>query len=125
MAYATATDVANRLGRPLSPDETTLVTIRLADAERLILKKIPDLAAQITDGDIDIEDVKQVEAEAVLRVVRNPEGFISETDGNYTYMMSQESASGVLEITPAEWALLGVIIRRGMFFIDPDPVIAT
>ncbi|MGW1740031.1 Gp19/Gp15/Gp42 family protein [Nocardia sp. NPDC001965] len=124
MTYATATDVTNRYPRALSPEETTLVNTRLADAEREIRRKIPDLDDKIDDGTIDVEDVKEVEAEAVLRILKNPEGYVSETDGSYTYMLAQELASGVLEITPAEWKKLGVIIRRGMFFIDPDPVIA-
>ncbi|MEU1526931.1 Gp19/Gp15/Gp42 family protein [Nocardia rhamnosiphila] len=117
--YAEPTDVAARLGRELSPDETTLVTTRLDDAERMIRRRIPDLSEQITAGSIDVEDVKQVEAEAVLRVVRNPEGYRQETDGNYSYMLSAESASGVLDIKPNEWALLG-IRTGGMFFIDPS-----
>lgn len=118
MTYAAAADVAARLGRGLSPDETTLVTTRLADAERMILRRIPDLADQITAGAIAEADVIQVEAEAVLRVVRNPDGYRQETDGNYSYMLSAEAASGVLDIKPAEWRLLGVAIG-GMFCIDP------
>lgn len=117
--YATATDVANRLGRELSPEETTLVTTRLADTERMILRRIPDLADQITAGAVAEADVIQVEAEAVLRVVRNPDGYRQETDGNYSYMLSAEAASGVLDIKPAEWKLLGVTVG-GMFCIDPD-----
>lgn len=119
MTYATAADVAARLGRELTPDETTLVNTRLGDAERLILRRIPDLADQITAGDIDVEDVKQVEAEAVLRVVRNPDGYRQETDGNYSYMLSAEAASGVLGITPGEWRILGVATGV-MFAIDPS-----
>lgn len=54
MPYATPSDVAARLGRELSEKETGLVSIRLEDAERMILRKIiPDLADKVTDGDID------------------------------------------------------------------------
>ena len=110
MAYAKATDVAARLGRELTPEETTLVNQRLADVERRILRRIPDLADQITDGDIDAADVVQVEADAVLRLVRNPEGYASESDGTYSYQFSREMASGRLEILPEGWATPGVRI---------------
>ncbi|GAB3912681.1 hypothetical protein GCM10029964_120910 [Kibdelosporangium lantanae] len=58
-----------------------------------------------------------VEADIVLRLIRNPEGFTQESDGNYSYMISNQVASGRLEITDAEWTLLGV--RRGTFTLTP------
>lgn len=108
MAYAEATDVATRLGRTLTAEETALVETRLEDAERRIKHRIPDLADQIEDETIDVEDVKQVEAEAVLRSVRNPDGYASETDGTYAYTFSRELASGKLQILPDDWAVLGI-----------------
>jgi hypothetical protein len=51
-----------------------LVERRLAQAERMLLRRIPDLLEKIPDGDLDEADVVDIEAEAVLRVVRNPEG---------------------------------------------------
>ncbi len=119
--YASASDVAARLGRELTTEETTLVGIRLADAERMIRRSIPDLAAKVGDETIDVEDVKQVEADAVLRLVRNPEGLLSEGDGNYQYQVLRDIASGKLEIPPADWETLGVN-TVGMFCIAPRPV---
>lgn len=108
MTYASSSDVQTRLGKELTPEEVTLVSTRLADVERMILRRIPDLDTRVTVGSIDAADVVQVEAEAVLRLVRNPEGLFSETDGTYAYQFSREAASGRLEITPEEWAILGV-----------------
>ena len=51
----------------------------------------------------------QVEADIVLRHVRNPDGYASETDGTYGYTFSREMASGRLEILPEDWAALGVV----------------
>ena len=51
----------------------------------------------------------QVEADAVLRLVRNPDGVCVWTDGNYTYMFRQDLANGKLEILAAEWETLGVV----------------
>lgn len=117
MTYATAEDVAARLGRELSTEETALVAVRLADVERMILRRVPDLAEKITAEDVDEADVVQVEADAVVRLVRNPEGYLSETDGNYTYMFSQ-ATTGQLEITAREWQLLGV--RVGLTVLAPS-----
>ncbi|AJD82437.1 head-to-tail adaptor [Mycobacterium phage Sheen] len=118
MAIATPQDVENRWVRELSEEETTLVNTRLEDAERMIRRRIKDLDAKITAGDIDADDVKMVEAEMVLRLLRNPEGFAQETDGNYTYMLNQRIASGKLEVLDDEWEALG-IRRSGMFVLYP------
>ena len=112
MAYASASDVTARWARTPTEEENTLITVRLEDAERLIRRRVADLDDQISSGSILEEDVIQVEAEAVLRLVRNPEGFMSESDGNYTYMLRNDIATGRLEILPEEWELLGVVKRR-------------
>lgn len=112
MAYATSEDVASRLGRELTVEETGLAEVRLEDAERLILRRITDLDAKVAAGDIDTDDLVQVEAEAVLRLVRNPQGLLSEQDGSYGYQFSSQVSSGRLEILPEEWGMLGVTRSR-------------
>lgn len=112
MTYAQTADVQARLGRTLTTEETALVAVRLADAERMIIRRIPELAGQTEAGQIDVEDVKQVEAEAVLRLVRNPDGYASETDGNYSREFARDITSGKLEILPDEWRTLGVVVPR-------------
>jgi Phage protein Gp19/Gp15/Gp42 len=47
----------------------------------------------------------------VLRLVRNPEGYLSETDGDYTYMLRQDLASGKLDLLPEDWETLGRLRR--------------
>ena len=122
MAYATADDVATRWGRELTAEETSMVEVRLEDAERMIRRRIPDLDNQIDTGTIDVDDVVQVESDCVLRLARNPEGYISETDGDYTYRLSEAFAAGTLGITDDEWAILGVQ-SGGMFYLTPRPVV--
>ena len=107
----------SRLGRDLDDSETLIASVRLNDAERLIRSRIRDLDAQITAGTIDVEDVVYVEAEAVLRLVRNPDGYTSEQDGNYSFSIDQTVASGKLTILEDEWSLLGV--RLGAFSLRP------
>lgn len=118
MAYATVADVEARLGRTLDSSESQIVTTRLNDIELMIRHRIPDLDIKVSTGVIDPQVVVMVECDAILRLVRNPEGFTAETDGNYSYQISAEVASGKLDILSGEWALLG--IRNGAFTIRPS-----
>ena len=112
MAYATAHDVAVRWARDLTCDEHKLVDVRLGDAERMLRRRIPKLDELVDSGVVLREDVTQVLADAVLRLVRNPDGYVSETDGNYTYTLQKELASGRLQILDHEWEILGVRASR-------------
>ncbi|MGY4869795.1 Gp19/Gp15/Gp42 family protein [Mycolicibacterium elephantis] len=121
MTYAKASDVQTILGRELTTEETALVERRLAQVERMILRRIPNLATQIDAGDLDKADVIDIEAEAVYRVIRNPEGVFSEQDGSYGYQLSREAADNSLRITAEEWERLGIKPSR-MFSIVPNLV---
>lgn len=130
MAYATVSDIEQRLGRELTESEATIVNTRLEDAEELIFRRIPDLTQRVEDGKIRERLVVMVECEAVMRLIRNPEGYTQETDGNYSYSIDSRVASGRLAILPEEWALLGysqgVIVlsprikRRGGWKLNPN-----
>lgn len=124
MAYAEASDVTVRWGKADVEDEIlALIGVRLDDVERQIKKRIPDLDTKVDDENF-LADLIQVESDAVLRLARNPEGYLSETDGNYTYMLRQELSTGELEILPREWNTLGVN-KSGMFVIVPNVVMPT
>ncbi|MBM7458570.1 Gp19/Gp15/Gp42 family protein [Rhodococcus coprophilus] len=107
MAHATAEDVQAVLGRELTPEETAMVARRLEQVERMIVRRIPDLASQIAAGDIDQADVVDIEAEAVLRVVLHGDGLVSESDGGFSYQKAY-TADGTLRLLPEEWQTLGV-----------------
>lgn len=125
MAYATVADVEARLGRSLDSSEQTIVATRLNDVELLIRNKIPDLDTKVSQGNPDVEVLVMIESESVLRLIRNPDGYTAETDGNYSYQISAKVASGRLDILPEEWALLG--FKSGAFTIRPvlDPLYNT
>lgn len=112
-------DVQDRFFREFTDEERTLVESRLKDAENKIRIKIPDLDQKILENPLLEHVVVTVCCDAVIRLVRNPEGYIQETDGNYTYMLSQESASGRLTILPEEWADLGIRRKVGVMHIAP------
>jgi hypothetical protein len=121
VAYASSTDVQTIYGKELTPEETLLVGRRLEQVERMIVRRVPDLAGQIAAGDIDQADVIDIESEAVLRVIRNPEGYLSEGDGSYNYMLSHEAGNNTLRILPDEWLLLGIRPSK-MFVLVPNLV---
>jgi len=121
VAYAVAADVTARWARDATPEEITLIDVRLEDVERKIKRTIPDLDAQVTATTIAEADVVQVEADAVLRLARNPEGYLSESDGSYTYQLRHDLAVGRLEILADEWQALGV--TRTFALIIPSPII--
>lgn len=107
MAYAQASDVSARLGRTLTDDEAAQVAALLGDVEIDIKQRIPDLDDRAEDLDY-LARVIRVEASAVARLVRNPDGYTAEGDGNYNYQINWRLSTGQLEITEKEWQLLGV-----------------
>lgn len=115
--YASPDDLVNRLGRDLGESETTIVSERLDDAEELIRTRIPDLDDQVSSGALRPRLLVMVETEAVMRILRNPDGYSGETDGNYSYTIDAQVASGRLSILPEEWRLLGV--RSGIAMVSP------
>jgi hypothetical protein len=118
MTYASTSDVQTRLGRPLTTDEATQVDTLLDDAEVEIRSRIPDLDTRAADPDY-LQKVVKVEASAVARLIRNPDGYTSESDGTYTYQINYRLTSGELTITAKEWSQLG--IGAGAFSINVSP----
>lgn len=107
MSYAGITDVSARLGRAItSAAEVLQVETWIDDAERLITRRIPDLAARITSGAISADDVVRVAAQAVVRKVKNPDGKQNERIDDYSYGLVKEAAQAEIHITDEEWEIL-------------------
>lgn len=105
--YATLSDVTSRSTRPLTTAEQSLVVVRLADVERKIRRRLPELDAWVT-ASVDYHDnVVSVESDVVLRGIVNPDGYLSETDGNYNYQRAAAAFVPAWELTDDEWSLLG------------------
>ena len=106
---ATVQDVATQLGRPIDePSEVAQVTAGLELADMRIRQRYPNLAQLIADGRISENAVDLVEASAVARYSRNPEGFTSRSEriDDYQITHGMTNSSVGLTITDAEWALL-------------------
>lgn len=121
MALATLPDVTTRLGRTLTEQEPVLVATLLGDAEVKLAGRIPGLLTKAAADARFRATVVAVEAAAVARVLRNPEGYRSEQTGPFSYTIDTRAAAGFLTILAEEWRDLGV---KGAFSIDtaPDPV---
>lgn len=115
MALATVSDVETRMLRPLTTEETALANVLLDDVERRLLRRVPTLLT-----DLDLADAAvSVEAAAVARVLKNSDGFRTESDGDYSFSRYVEVASGYLFILDSEWGDLGVA-SSGAWTIDPQ-----
>lgn len=108
MAVATVDDLLDSLRRPLRGDEQQYIPALLHRAEILIRVRIPGLDAALADP-VYYDLVRQVEAEAVARVLRadNAGIYRSESEDGYAYQLNFQVASGLLDILPAEWQSLG------------------
>lgn len=115
----TVADIQARFYRPLSATETTTVEARIADAETMIRARLSDFDDRLQANPLFPEIVKRVVADAVIRVIHNPEGLSREQDGNYSYERETDPNRGRLVITPEDWSDLG--LRRGIAIIPILP----
>lgn len=121
MSYATVADVGTRLGRPISDsDEVAQVQAWLDDAEAVVLSRIPDLTDRLTAGTLVVDVLVMVESNAVIRKIRNPEGYTSETIDDYTYRYNEQVRRGDIFLTADEWALLLPGSAAGAFTVRPS-----
>jgi len=120
VTYATVVDVATRLGRPIDDvGEQAQVQAWLDDAEALIRARIPDLSDLAAAGAPTVATLVMVESNAVIRKIRNPEGYTSETIDDYTYRYNEQVRRGDIFFTDDEWALLTPGAAAGAFSTTP------
>lgn len=126
MAITTVSDVEARW-RPLNDSQTTVASTRIEDAERRLRGKIADLETRAADDADFRATVVQVVADAVIRVLKNPNSKSSEQVDDYKWTRDKSVSDGALRITSAEWALLGVTTAGPSgkaFSLDTTPTIA-
>ena len=106
MAHATLQNVIDSLGRPIVGAEATQVGGWLDKIERIISRRLGALGALISDELLSVELLVDVETEAVIRKVKNPDGKVSEGVDDYTYRLNENARKGDLFLTDEEWALI-------------------
>ena len=104
---ATILDLKARSFRPLSEQEETVGGILLGDAWELITSQIPRVEGRSTTDAKFAALVKQVQCAMVLRVIKNPDGLLSEQIDDYQYRRDSAISAGALYLSDDERALLG------------------
>lgn len=125
MAVAQIIDVEASLMRALTESESQYVAVLLERAESLLLVRISDLLARVEKEPNFKAIVVMVEAEAVARVFRNPSAYRQETEGNYSYTLNFDVASGLLDILAREWERLGAKVGFGSIAPGLDGYLST
>lgn len=110
MAYATTTDVETKW-RPLTGTEPTRVQAFLDEADALLDHLLPDLAANITAGDVSAVLARMVVTNAVIRVLANPAGVTMQTVGPESYQFAGIRQLGTVAFTDDELALLQPVVE--------------
>lgn len=92
--------------RPLSDAEALIVPQKLTDAALILAAQVPGLVARVAAGEVSPALVKQVQAEMVLRVLKNPDGKRQEAIDDYSWTRDSALSAGALYVTAAEVTLL-------------------
>lgn len=123
--WVVPSDVIDSWIGPNQPEDENVIGLWLDKAERLVLRRIPDLQARVAlDPDL-MYDVRDVVVAMVTRVFRNPEGIrqIQETAGSVSEGRTYGGdIPGGLDLTDAELARLGGVSDRSAFTVDTVPV---
>jgi len=101
----TVSDVEARW-KSLSDAQKIVAQANLDDAWALLLHEVPDLEVNLTEGRVSEAVVRQVVCAAVLRVLKNPNGYKREEIDDYMRERAATTATGELFFTPEELARL-------------------
>ena len=116
LTIASVEDVKNALRRDFHGDEESHVSSLLEKAENLIRVRYRRLD-ELTLDEVVFDLVRNIEAEAVARVLRADDGGIyrSETEDGYSYQLNYMVASGLLDILEKDWKNLAQATGSGRF----------
>lgn len=90
----TIEDVQESYEGTITSARVTWVNNKIDEAVRKLVHMIPDLPGRVASGAIDPQFVTDNVVKAVLRVVRNPQGLETESEGDYSYKLRTLMASG-------------------------------
>ena len=110
--------------RPLTDAETLTAQALLDDAWAITNAQVPSLAGALEAGTASEGAVRAAICSMVLRVLRNPEGWVQEAVDDWSGRRAEALAAGVLYLSDVELAQIGAAIgqrRRGAFSIAPQP----
>ena len=110
MSYVTVPEIAARIGRALTDLEAAQVNAWIDDLDAMISLRVPDLEDRVAQDQPSVAVVRMVYAQAIRRVLLNPEGLRQYTESidDYSVTKTVDSAmsSSALYLTDDEWGLL-------------------
>lgn len=128
MTYAQASDVATRLGRPITDAEEIQIKAWLDDVEAAITRGFRRaglvLAEQVALGDPTDADLISVEARRVTAKVKNPDAketsvTRSVDDAQVTTRREKVNVEDELDLTDSDWEILLPAMTGGAFSTRP------
>lgn len=96
--WATVGDARTASERVIPDSDVDRVSRWLESASRELGRRVPDVEGRVASGEVAVEDLRDVVVDAVLRRWRSPEGFVSETAGDYSYRLGAAARA-----TPGRW----------------------
>lgn len=111
----TIEEVATRIHGGIPDEDMTWGQVKVDEAVREIMHRIPDIQQRIADGRIDREYIVDKIAEAfgrVFRVVDDGGMYESESEGDYNYKINVRGASPDIWFTDDDWWDLGWVDPR-------------
>lgn len=113
MATTTFADVDEFVKRDIPSSDQTWVEGKIDEAEALIETYVGDVEDWITVDPAKREPkIILVTCRMVDRVIKNPDGLATESDGDYSYGRFGSLASGEVYLSRSDLRMLGVGLRR-------------
>lgn len=121
---AVENDLVKRSLRTLTEQELLVGETLLDDAWGILLSRVSGIGDRVEAAPLDVAFralVVQIQVAMVLRVLRNPEGKLQETQDDYSYRLDSAVSTGALYVSEAEVALLagGDSVSDTAFTIKP------
>ena len=104
-------DIVSRF-RALDTDEQSVVKTMIEDAQDIVEDAAEAAGIPEPTTDRGERSFKRIVAAVVIRVLRNPEGYLTETLDDYTYRRDSAVSAGVLYVSDAEVEQLRPAARR-------------
>lgn len=96
--------------RALTPEESAVATVRLADAADMLTAQVPQLLERFAAGALTATVIQRVQVDMVLRLLKNPDGHRqgSRSIDDYTegWTIDNAISAGELYVSDTELALL-------------------
>lgn len=112
-------DVESRW-RTLTPAEASIADTVIEDAQDILESAAEDLGLEFASTPRSERTYKRIVASMVIRVLKNPDGLLSETIDDYTYRRDSAVSAGALYASASEVDQLRAPTgraRRGAFSI--------